>query len=477
MPNEIPGNAGFLVHTNMAPVTAGVGVHPTTRGLGMLPNTVTQLLPDCAYSARGRGRFSLDDNVPPGDVRFTRGPRLSGKQGTMDLFIRAGQSASGARTVGYLTDDPENPVRGLTVGLDASNRPTLKFVVQEGTSGSAVVATGVLTLAANMVDVAATGTLTSSGQVSDGNTVVIDGKTYEYKAALSDTDGFVQIGGTQALSMENLRRAINLDGVGGVNYAASTTLHPTVSATDTATTVDVTAKVKGFGGNTIAVSENSATLQWTTGANLTGGSNDTVTIDGRVYTFQSVLTNFDGNVIIGGTASISIDNLIAAITLGAGGGVAYALAMTLHPTVTAAAGAGDTMDALAKIAGSVGNSITTTETSANASWANPTLTGGIGGRVTVAEVTATGPPHDDNAPLSIRIAWDTQNPVPGSGGGRYVSMRVNGAMIPAGDWSTDLAAQWASFQPTHVVLGQGFETAADFDGAVVIWQGSDRVHP
>jgi len=108
---------------------------------------------------------------------------------------------------------------------------------------------------------------------------------------------------------------------------------------------------------------------------------ETVTIDTKVYTFQTVLTDVDGNVLIGATASDSLDNLIAAITLGAGSGTLYAASTTLHPTVTAAAGAGDTMDASAKTEGTAGNTIATTETLTNGSWGGATLSGGAGDMV------------------------------------------------------------------------------------------------
>lgn len=111
---------------------------------------------------------------------------------------------------------------------------------------------------------------------------------------------------------------------------------------------------------------------------FTGNAADTntVVLNGKTYTFQTVLTNVDGNVLIGGSASASIDNLIAAITLGAGAGTAYAAATTLHPTITAAAGAGDTMVASAKTRGSAGNSLTTTETLTSGTWGGATLTNG-----------------------------------------------------------------------------------------------------
>lgn len=78
-------------------------------------------------------------------------------------------------------------------------------------------------------------------------------------------------------------------------------------------------------------------------ANITNG--DTMTIGTKVYTFQTTLTNVDGNILISAVnASGSIDNAIAAINLGGTAGTDYALAMTA-PTesVTAYVGAGDTM--------------------------------------------------------------------------------------------------------------------------------------
>ncbi len=115
---------------------------------------------------------------------------------------------------------------------------------------------------------------------------------------------------------------------------------------------------------------------------LTGqpADTETVTLDAKTYTFQAALVNADGNVHISHVdASGTLDNLIAAIMLGAGSGTAYAAAMTLHPSVTAAAGAGDTMEVTAKTKGVTGNSIASTEgIVVNGSFASDTLTGGIG---------------------------------------------------------------------------------------------------
>jgi hypothetical protein len=99
--------------------------------------------------------------------------------------------------------------------------------------------------------VAAFGTLTSTGAFLDTETVTIDGRVYTFQTALTDVDGNVAIGGSQAQAHENLRRAINLDGTGGVNYAASMTANTSVSAADTGTTNVITALAQGTQGNAI----------------------------------------------------------------------------------------------------------------------------------------------------------------------------------------------------------------------------------
>jgi hypothetical protein len=104
--------------------------------------------------------------------------------------------------------------------------------------------------------------------------------------------------------------------------------------------------------------------------------NDTVTIGSTVYTFKSPVTTAY-HVLVGATDSDSLDNLIAAITAGAGAGTAYGTGTLVHPTVTAAAGAGDTMDATALTAGTAGNSIATTATLTAGGWGAATLTGGV----------------------------------------------------------------------------------------------------
>ncbi len=124
----------------------------------------------------------------------------------------------------------------------------------------------------------------------------------------------------------------------------------------------------------VTVWSSKATGVLTVTGNFSNGNS--VRLDGKIYTLQTTLTDVDGNVLIGATASDSLDNLVAAVVLGAGAGTLYATSTTLHPDITATVGAGDTVDFEAKVTGSAGNLLTTIEFSNNGSFAADTLTGG-----------------------------------------------------------------------------------------------------
>lgn len=113
-----------------------------------------------------------------------------------------------------------------------------------------------------------------------------------------------------------------------------------------------------------------------TAANALNG--ETVTIHGKVYTFQTALTNVDGNVLIGVNRDSTALNLSRAITrTGGAAGVHYAAATTVHPTVRAARSGGTVV--LTKRTGGHGRGYGTTETMTNGSFGAATLTGGGAG--------------------------------------------------------------------------------------------------
>ena len=115
--------------------------------------------------------------------------------------------------------------------------------------------------------------------------------------------------------------------------------------------------------------------------NVTAG--DEVTIGSVTYKFVAEpAAAYD--VAIAGSASDTIDNLIAAITAGEGVGTAYGAGTVAHPDVTAAVGQDDTMTVTAKIKGVAGNAIGTTDpTDAGdvIAFGAAALAGGVDGQV------------------------------------------------------------------------------------------------
>jgi len=83
-----------------------------------------------------------------------------------------------------------------------------------------------------------------------------------------------------------------------------------------------------------------------------------MTIGSKVYTFQSTLTNVDGNIQIGASLAISKQNILDAINLTGTPGTQYAAAMTVNADISAAtAWVGDDLTLTAKATGEAGNAL------------------------------------------------------------------------------------------------------------------------
>lgn len=92
---------------------------------------------------------------------------------------------------------------------------------------------------------------------------------------------------------------------------------------------------------------------------------ETITIGTNVYTFQTTLTNNNGNVAIGGSVALTQANLVSAINLSGLPGTQYALATRVNDFVTISDFTTNTATLTAKTTGTAGNSIATTETMTN----------------------------------------------------------------------------------------------------------------
>lgn len=112
--------------------------------------------------------------------------------------------------------------------------------------------------------------------------------------------------------------------------------------------------------------------KFTLTVNPTNG--ETITIGSKTYTWQTTLTNVDGNIAIGASLAISQQNLIDAINLTGTPGTQYAAAMVEHAQVSAdTVWSANALIITAKTGGVAGNSIATTDTCANGSFDAATL--------------------------------------------------------------------------------------------------------
>lgn len=295
-----------------------------------------------------------------------------------------------------------------------------KVVINSHTSGTlklvdgltnGVVATTVLTSSGAMVPADyAIGTLTSDAtNVADGDTVVCGatgGTSITYTFKTVPTAAYhVLIGATAALSLANLKKAINGTGTTGVEYMGGTVANPDIIAsTLTATTLLVAFRTIGAGGNAYTTTETSAHLSWG-GATLAGGvtaAGATFTLDQNTYTGTLTLGDTFGlsipNQVLWVTSeAVFLDNVKSAINRTGVPGTDYSAATTIHPTVFATTNTNTQQTFNAKYAGTQGNSIVTTEGIANYAFTSTVMASGtltasktICNTITFSVVATTG---------------------------------------------------------------------------------------
>lgn len=279
-------------------------------------------------------------------------------------------------------------------------------VVNSHSSGTMQVYDGV----DNTAESKATGTLTISGgninyatfpesiitsdetAPSDGDTVTIGSTVYRFKTTPAQAYD-VAIGASAAAALDNLKLAINANGVGdGSDYYAGTEAHPSVIATtNTDTTQKVVSTTIGTTDNTLATTETSSHLSWEdttlgggTGSSVTGvaTASSTFVIDGTTYYFTNQLsedvtgTAVANEILWVTNDATALDNMKSAINGSGTEGTDYSTGTDAHPTVTATTNAAAAQTIEAKVFGTPGNSITTTETGDNMAWGGATLSGG-----------------------------------------------------------------------------------------------------
>ena len=315
--------------------------------------------------------FDIDGSIRPGNIPIDVTGKAVPAAGTLTatLPVVLGDTV----TIGTDT---------YVIAGDSSNPKNINI-----SGGTKTKATGVLTLTGNIVPgVHAESVLTSDGTVpSSGDTVTIGDETYTFVSSLSDPaiPFEVVIGTSAATALDNLKAAINLSAGAGSVYGTGTTKNTSVVATDnTDTTQKVVARVPGTAGNSIAVSETSNHLSWG-GSTLGGGVNaETVSINGRAYSFVTVLSEINGadaiadQVLFGSDSSVALDNLKLAVNAEGTAGSSYSTGTIKNADVLATTNESNAQTFEALVSGSAGNAITTTTTIVNGSFGGATLSGG-----------------------------------------------------------------------------------------------------
>lgn len=160
-------------------------------------------------------------------------------------------------------------------------------------------------------------------------------------------------------------------------YPTTSTLNPSYTQDTLFALNDMNATF----GSTLANAAPTAAQGTLTSDATNNNDGETVTIGAVTYTWKTALTN-SGNtpyeVLIGGSASISLDNLRAAIDNLGTAGTTYGFGTLAHPQVIATTKTATTLLVKAIIAGPAGNSIATTEAGAHTSWGGATLASGAG---------------------------------------------------------------------------------------------------
>ncbi len=258
--------------------------------------------------------------------------------------IGSGTAASGALTFTGNAEDNET----VTIGTGSNERV---YTFQEAINAAGVKASGVLTF---------TGPAVENETITLGNAP--NAKTYRWR-----------------------------DQIAGI-AASKTLVFSDVGANGETVTIDTTAYEF-----VTALTEAKATGTLTATANPQDGAR--VTIGNITYTFRDTLA-LAYDVKIGANAEESLLNLVEAITYDGGAGTNegtdYGTGTVAHTLVTAAEGAGDTVDVTALAIGTAGNAITSVDFSPGLEWAAVTLLGGLDAVAHEVLVEATAEACIDN---------------------------------------------------------------------------------
>lgn len=221
--------------------------------------------------------YTFEDTLTNVDGNIFTGADLAAAKvntvAALNLGSGAGTSYALAMTAGTVTAAPAFVSDDLVVQY-----------LYVGTAGDAIDTTETFT-----DGTAAQGTLTITDHVNlNSETFTVDTKTYTFEDSLTNVDGNIYTGGSEAQTKLNAVAAFDLSGVAGTDYALAMTAHTTVDcAAFAGDDAVMTAKVTGTAANSYDFTET-----------LTDGS-------------------MDGSTTFGGTvAGVDGTNVFDAATLG-----------------------------------------------------------------------------------------------------------------------------------------------------------------
>jgi hypothetical protein len=261
-------------------------LHATSKIYCFAPQSDASICTDCTYVAAVKGvkirdtQYNFVGNTNPADSTQTLTSQLQFLGEQINEFFKTEYGEFAHAGSAYTTGSFSNccPIQlhintcDATFSIYDANGAT----IAPQTSNNPFTTYGTITPTATCVDcddlsIAATATLTFTGNAVDTQTVTVGAKTYTFQDTLTNVNGNVKIGATTAASITNLVAAVNLGAGSGTTYAAAMTLHPTATAQDgTGDTIDFTAKTAGTGGNSLASTETLANASFG-GATFSGG--------------------------------------------------------------------------------------------------------------------------------------------------------------------------------------------------------------
>jgi len=233
---------------------------------------------------------------------------------------------------GEITIDADNAIQVINI-VDAITADSTDVTAIDGAGDTVVVTAATVGVAGN----ALTFTEDATGIAVDGAGTL--GTTTLGVDAIANE---ILVEATAEAALNNFVAATTGGAGIGTKYSTGTVAHTTVDVTKTnASTIHAVAKTVGDAGNLLDTTTDSADFAWT-GLVLAGGHD---------------LQNTAYDVWLGLNDEAAIDNAVLAITAGAGAGTKYGTGTVVHPLVTSAKTAVDTMTVTAKTIGDAGNAI------------------------------------------------------------------------------------------------------------------------